>query len=167
MVVMPALTFDRWAKYVTTAFIILQLVINMLAFIVFYAQCGDRLSVLWHPMEMVQHPEYCMDVSVQTDLGYFQGAFNCLTDAYLTFLPGLLIEHTKLSIKKKIGLACLLCLSIVALSAAIGKTYEAKALSEVADYSCRYPCTEKSAVISTDSTPQTTSASTPSGSRLS
>lgn len=135
-----ALIGNRWAKYATRAFIILQVVVNVLAFIAFYAQCGVHLSTLWHPAEMSLHPGYCMAVSVQTEIGYVQGAFNCLTDAYLTVLPGMLIEHTKLSIKKKIGLACLLCLSIIALTASIGKTYEAKALSEVADYSCEYNC---------------------------
>lgn len=140
----------RWAKYVTATLIVLQVVINILAFIVFYAQCGSRLHVLWHPEVLYAHPEYCMDVSIQTDLGYFQGAFNCLTDAYLTFLPALLIEHTKLSIKKKIGLAFLLCLSVAALTAAIGKTYEAKALSEVADYTCEYFIEHPPLKISTD-----------------
>lgn len=116
--------------------IVLQVVTNILAFTVFYAQCGTHLYALWHPEVFLRHPEYCLDFRIQTDLGYFQGAFNCLTDAYVTALPAILIEHSRLSVKKKIGLAFLLCLSVVALAAAIGKTYEAKALSEVADYSC-------------------------------
>lgn len=129
----------RWAKFVTATFIVLQVIVNLLAFVIFYAQCGTHLEVFWVPEKMMQVPKYCMDTKIQTDLGYFQGAFNCLTDAYLTFLPALLIEHTKLSIKKKFGLVCLLCLSIVALAASIGKTYEAKALSQVSDFTCKSP----------------------------
>jgi hypothetical protein len=36
-----------------------------------------------------------------------------MTDVFLTILPGVLIEHTRLSLKNKIGLAFLLCLSIL------------------------------------------------------
>lgn len=128
---------NRWAKYATIAFIVLQVIVNLLAFIMFYAQCGLHLDIFWTPSRLPDQATYCMDVKIQTDLGYFQGAINCLTDAYMTVLPAILIEHTKLSIKKKIGLAFLLCLSILALTAAIVKTYEAKALSQVADYSCK------------------------------
>lgn len=125
----------RWAKYATWIFIVGQIVINLLAFVVFYAQCGKHLDIFWTPSKISMQPEYCMDVRIQTDLGYVQGAFNCVTDAYLTILPAILIDHTKLSMKKKVGLGFLLCLSVLALTAAIVKTYEAKALSEVADYS--------------------------------
>lgn len=127
---------NKWAKNTTFAFIALQIIINMLAFIMFYVQCGTHLDVFWDLSKMKMQPEVCLEARIQTDLGYFQGAFNCLTDLYLTVLPGILIEHTKLSIKKKIGLALLLCLSILALAASIVKTYEARALSNVLDYSC-------------------------------
>lgn len=126
----------RWAKYVTSGFIVGQVVVNLLAFALFYAQCGTHLDIFWTPSKVAMTPKYCWDVQIQTDLGYFQGAFNCLTDAYLTILPAILIEHSKLSLKKKIGMGLLLCLSVLALTAAIVKTYEAKALGEVADYSC-------------------------------
>ncbi len=82
-------------------------------------------------------PLYCLDPKYQTDFGYFAGSFNCLTDAFLTILPAILIKHTRLSVKKKIGLAFLLCLSILALCAAIVKTFEAKWLSQVTDYTCK------------------------------
>lgn len=54
----------------------------------------------------------------------------------MTALPGVLIEHTRLTVKAKVGLAFLLCLSVLAMVASIVKTYEAKALSEVLDYTC-------------------------------
>ena len=128
---------SRWAKTATLVFIVLQLVINLLAFVMFYAQCGTQLSIFWTPSEIALVSDHCLEPRIQTDLGYFQGAFNCLTDAYLTILPAILIDHTKLSMKKKVGLGFLLCLSILALTAAVVKTYEAKALSEVTDYSCK------------------------------
>ena len=48
---------------------------------------------------------------LQTDYGYFQGSFNTVTDAFLTLMPAVLIQHTSRSLKTKIGLAFLLCLS--------------------------------------------------------
>jgi len=50
---------------------------------------------------------------LQTDYGYFQGSFNTVTDAFLTLMPAVLIQHTSRSLKTKIGLAFLLCLSAV------------------------------------------------------
>lgn len=128
----------KWAKHTTVVFVVLQVVVNLLAFIIFYAQCGTHLSIFWNLSKQALTPKYCMDIKIQTDLGYFQGAVNCVTDAYLTLLPAILIDHTKLSLKKKTGLGFLLCLSILALTAAIVKTYEAKALSEISDYSCKH-----------------------------
>jgi len=57
------------------------------------------------------------------------GSFNTVTDAFLTLIPAILIEHTRLSFKHKVGLACLLCLSVL---------YELMAISNwpVADH-CR------------------------------
>lgn len=40
-------------------------------------------------------------------------AFNTLTDFFLTVQPALLIMHTKLATSNKIGVASLLCLSIM------------------------------------------------------
>lgn len=130
----------RWAKYTTIAFLVGQIIANLLAFIIFYAQCGTRIDLLWGitPAKLVLRRQICMNVEVQKILGYGLGAFNCLTDAYMTILPAILIEHSRLSLKRKIGLAFLLCLSVLALAAAIVKTYEAKALSEVSDYSCKH-----------------------------
>jgi len=104
--------------------------------IMFYAQCGTQLDIFWTTSKALLWMTECLPPYIQTDLGYFQGSFNCLTDVYLTVLPGILIEHSRLSLKRKISVALLLCLSVLALVAAIVKTYEAKALSEVMDYTC-------------------------------
>ena len=94
--------------------IILQLLINITAIVEFFTQCGTHINLLWTAMD---HPaEYvaaCSNPDIQTKFGYFLGAFNTLTDAFLTVLPALLIEHTRLPMKRKIELSFLLCLSIV------------------------------------------------------
>ena len=119
-------------------FIVLQAITNIGSVISFYTQCGAHLEVFWTPSEQKLAPLYCFDPVVQTKSGYAVGAFNCLTDAFLTVLPAILIDHTKLSLKRKLGLACLLCLSVAALAAAVVKTYFMKSFSEVTDYTCKY-----------------------------
>ena len=130
-------TDSRVKKWPIWVFIVLQVLVNVSSVIAFYAQCDSNLDLYWTPSKASMMPEYCWDPTVQTKLGYFTGSFNCLTDAFLTILPAVLIEHTKLSMKKKIGLGCLLCLSVLALAASIVKTYAVKALSQVSDYTCR------------------------------
>lgn len=126
----------RWAVKTTWAFIVLQVAVNITTLVAFYCQCGGQLDIMWNPAKAALHQSYCLNPKIQTDLGYFQGTFNTLTDAYLTALPAILIEHSGLSLRKKIGLAFLLCLSVLALIASAVKTYEAKALSENTDFTC-------------------------------
>ncbi|KAK5162881.1 uncharacterized protein LTR77_011138 [Saxophila tyrrhenica] len=126
-------TDGRVPSWPILVFIACQLVFNIAAVIFFLSQCGSHLSALIES-NYDELALYCLDPRYQTDFGYFVGAFNCLTDAFLTVLPATLISHTRLSFRKKIGLALLLCLSILALAAAVVKTYEAKALSEISDY---------------------------------
>lgn len=57
---------------------------------------------------------------------YAVGIGNAITDLYLAVLPAVLISHTKVSLKSKLGMGSLLCLSGLALVAAAAKTYEAK-----------------------------------------
>ena len=94
-------------------FIVGQLVVNVTNVIVFYTQCGTRLAVLWTPGDELKIITLCKNPNLQTHYSYFQGAFNTLTDAYLTGLPAVLIQHSKLSLKSKLGLATMLCLSIL------------------------------------------------------
>lgn len=125
----------RWHVWV---FIVLQPIFNILQVALFYAQCGTHLDSFWMPALQHLAGKYCWDSSIQSDVGYFVGAFNSLTDLYLTVLPAILIEHTRLSIKRKVGLAFLLCLSIVALAASLVKAYFMKDLSELIDWTCSY-----------------------------
>jgi hypothetical protein len=129
-------TDSRVRKWPIWSFIGIQILVNVACVVTFYAQCGTNLDIYWTPSKANMVPTHCWDPTIQTKLGYFAGSMNCVTDAFLTVLPAVLIEHTKLSLKKKVGLACLLCLSVLALVASIVKTYAVKALSQVSDYTC-------------------------------
>ncbi|KAH9827507.1 hypothetical protein Tdes44962_MAKER09686 [Teratosphaeria destructans] len=121
----------KWPVWV---FIVLQFLVNVAGIILFFTQCGSRLYVIWDPAKEYLYFDVCMDAKIQTNFQYANGAFNTVTDFYLTLLPAILIEHTRLSLRNKIGLACLLCLSVLAMIASIVKTYEARVLSEIIDY---------------------------------
>ena len=103
---------SRWPIW---AFIALQFIINVVAIIVFFTQCGNQLDILWSEDlgNLAKFLTVCEDPMIQTDLGYFQGAFNTLTDAFLTIMPAILIKHTMLSARAKVGLYALLCLSVL------------------------------------------------------
>lgn len=131
-------TDPRTSKWPVLAFIALQSIVNSATIILFYTQCGTELDVFWSSQPALIF-ERCLDLRIQTDFGYFAGSFNVLTDAYLTLLPAILITHSRLTKRQKITLALMLCLSVLALVAAIVKTYEAKLLSSIIDYSCEYP----------------------------
>lgn len=100
----------RWPLYL---FMFLQVAVNVTGIVVFYTQCGSNLEILWHPEEQALYYTECSAAKIQTDYGYFMGSINTATDAFLTILPAVLIEHTRLSLKAKIGLAFLLCLSVL------------------------------------------------------
>ncbi|KAK5131242.1 hypothetical protein LTR08_001211 [Meristemomyces frigidus] len=107
-------TDPRVKKLPIWIIIFLQLAVNICTVVVFYTQCGDRLDLLWAGNENpAEYFANCEVASVQTNFGYFQGAFNTVTDAFLTALPALLIEHTRLPTRTKIGLSFLLCLSVL------------------------------------------------------
>lgn len=122
----------RWPIWV---FISGQILFNVSGAVFFYLQCGSHLRSLM-TADFLGIAKYCLDPTYQTDYGYFVGAFNCVTDVFLTVHPLVLIQHTRMSLKRQVGLALALCLSILALVAAIVKTYEAKVLSQVTDYTC-------------------------------
>jgi len=100
----------RWPLYI---FIVLQIAVNICGVVVFYTQCGNRLDIEWNLSEAALRATKCSNPVIQTYYGYFMGSFNTLTDAFLTALPAILIEHTRLSLRAKIGLALLLCLSVL------------------------------------------------------
>lgn len=127
---------DQWVtRWPIWVFIAGQILLNASSVVFFYSQCGTHLHSMM-TADFIAMASYCLNPVYQTDYGYFVGAFNCLTDVFLTVLPLILIQRTRMSFKRQAGLALLLCLSVLALVAAIVKTYEAKALSEVTDYTC-------------------------------
>ncbi|KAK0286905.1 hypothetical protein LTR35_004374 [Friedmanniomyces endolithicus] len=149
-------TDKRVKRWPVILFVAGQLLVNISAIIVFYTQCGSDLELLWGALSsatnLAEHYAKCSNPVLQTDYGYFQGSFNTVTDAFLTLMPAVLIQHTSRSLKTKIGLAFLLCLSAMyeiqkpplshtmlishssAMIASIVKTYYSKALSEPLDY---------------------------------
>ncbi|KAL1302404.1 hypothetical protein AAFC00_002803 [Neodothiora populina] len=121
----------KWTIYV---FIALQILVNLGSVITMYSQCGTHLNVLFFTNDWDQVQGYCWDPSVQANYNYFAGSINTITDIYLTILPGIMIIHTNIPLRQKIGLALLLCLSSVAMVASIVKTYESKSLNQIVDY---------------------------------
>ncbi|KAH0122956.1 hypothetical protein KCU66_g8495, partial [Aureobasidium melanogenum] len=126
-------TDPRTKKWPIWMFIILQLIVNVLASFLLILTCGTHLDGLF-ALQLGQYFTYCLPVEIQTNYAYFAGAFNTLTDFFLTVQPALLIMHTKLATSNKIGVASLLCLSIIAMIAAIVRTVAAHKLSDIGDY---------------------------------
>ena len=92
----------------------LQLAINITAIIVYDTQCGTHVDLIWTASNhLAEYEADCSNSVIQTYFGYFVGAFNTLTDAFLAALPALLIKHTRLPVKRKIELSFLLCLSVL------------------------------------------------------
>ncbi|GIZ39126.1 hypothetical protein CKM354_000251700 [Cercospora kikuchii] len=127
-----------WPVY---ASIFMQAAINIIGVIVFYSQCGSEVDAFWKLEKQLRFDEICWNPRIQTDYGYFMGSWNTVTDFYLAVLPAILIHHSTMSLKRKVGVAALLCLSFLAMASSIVKTYEAKVLSVFSDYTyslCAY-----------------------------
>ncbi|KAF2212238.1 hypothetical protein CERZMDRAFT_16897, partial [Cercospora zeae-maydis SCOH1-5] len=134
-------TDARMKSWPVYASIFMQVAVNVVGVIVFFSQCGSQVDTFWTLEKQLRFNEICWNPRIQTHYGYFMGAWNTLTDIYLAVLPALLIHHTTLSLKKKFGVAALLCLSVFAMASSIVKTYEAKILSALADWTyslCSY-----------------------------
>lgn len=123
----------RWPLWL---FIVLQAIFNIAYVVAFYYQASAWLSPEFNPLA----PNARWNTEVQLAMGYFVGAFNCLTDAFLTVWPAMLISRSRLALRKRIGLGFLLCMSVVALVAAIAKTHSVKSLNEPSDYTCMSRC---------------------------
>ncbi|KAI6860340.1 hypothetical protein KC323_g6255 [Hortaea werneckii] len=121
----------RWPLWAVIAG---QVLVNVAGVTLFYAQCGNNLSMIWSLAHFYEFFDVCLDPIAQRDYNYFLGSFNCVVDAFLAILPAILIRHTSLSRRSKIGVGCLLCLTCLAMVAAVVKTYEAKQLNAVGDY---------------------------------
>ncbi|CZT16555.1 uncharacterized protein RCC_02389 [Ramularia collo-cygni] len=120
-----------WHVYVCIVF---QLALNVTGIIVLFTQCGRTLDHVWEGEQSSNYYDFCSNPTMQTYLKYAVGAGNASTDLYLAILPAILISHTKTSLKAKLGMASLLCLSALALVAASAKTYEAKVLQNITDF---------------------------------
>ncbi|KAH0289303.1 hypothetical protein M436DRAFT_82534 [Aureobasidium namibiae CBS 147.97] len=128
-----AKTDPQTKKWPIWTFIVLQIIVNVLASVLLLSTCGTHLEDMFL-LRLGDYFTYCLDISVQTNYAYFAGAFNTLTDFFLTVQPALLIKHTKLATGNKIGVASLLCLSIIAMVAALVRTVAAHKLNDVGDY---------------------------------
>lgn len=92
---------------------LLQILVNLAAIVLFYAQCGTHLPALWTPGGQDVWDDFCIGPNIQKNYGYFQGSFNTLTDFYLAVLPAMVIWKIELPKRYKIRLWCCLCLSSV------------------------------------------------------
>ncbi|KAI4718498.1 hypothetical protein E4T48_05334 [Aureobasidium sp. EXF-10727] len=120
-------------KWPIWTFIVLQIIVNVMACILLLSTCGTHLEDMFL-LHLGNYFNYCLKIDIQTNYAYFAGAFNTLTDLFLTVQPAILIMHTKLATSNKVGVASLLCLSIIAMIAAIVRTVAAHTLSDVGDY---------------------------------
>ncbi|KAI4725631.1 hypothetical protein E4T49_06601 [Aureobasidium sp. EXF-10728] len=120
-------------KWPIWTFIVLQIIVNIMASVLLLSTCGTHLEDMFL-LHLGNYFNYCLKIDIQTNYAYFAGAFNTLTDLFLTVQPAILIMHTKLATSNKIGVASLLCLSIIAMIAAIVRTVAAHTLSDVGDY---------------------------------
>lgn len=107
--------------------------------VVLFTQCGKLLKgdgVFGED----NYYDYCSNPLLQIYIKYIVGVCNACTDLYLAVLPAILISHTKVSLKSKLGLGSLLCLSGLALVAASAKTYEAKVSVPRVEIRCMRYC---------------------------
>ncbi|KAK4615675.1 hypothetical protein CLAFUW4_10382 [Fulvia fulva] len=107
----------------------LQFLINTSCVIRIYAQCCSHVSALWGDGEVTS----CLDPVHQTNYGYFQSAFNSVSDLYLTALPAIIIWRLEIKPMVKAGLSFLLYLSFFAFIASVVKTWQIRILNERGD----------------------------------
>ena len=117
--------------YVIFVAIGLQVSVNVVGVVVFYCQCGRDLDVFWTFEKQLRFDEYCWTPQIQTDYGYFMGTLNTLTDIWLAVLPAVLVHRTKMRLRRKIGVAVLLCLSLLASFSSAVKTVEVSVVSSL------------------------------------
>ncbi|KAL2826467.1 hypothetical protein BDW59DRAFT_179574 [Aspergillus cavernicola] len=105
----------------------LQVVINIIPIILQFTQC-DPVSALWNPLQLLSS---CQGAVVVQRYGYFQGAFNALTDLILIMIGLAVIVSLKMRLSNKIVLASILSLSLLAMIAAILKTTQIRIMNTV------------------------------------
>ncbi|KAL3468989.1 hypothetical protein BJX99DRAFT_265625 [Aspergillus californicus] len=132
-----------------------QVILNVIPVILQFTQC-DPVSALWNPLQLIQS---CQGAVVVQRWGYFQGAFNGLTDLILISIGLTVIMSLKMRRSNKIVLGVILSLSLLAMVAAILKAVYIRKLntfnfSYALGLWCIWFLTEGTVVIVTASVPR-------------
>ncbi|KAL4930977.1 uncharacterized protein BDV17DRAFT_29813 [Aspergillus undulatus] len=103
----------------------LQIPINIIPCILQFTQCNP-VDALWDPLQLMLK---CQGARVVQKFGYFQGAFNALTDLILILIGLAVIISLKMRRSNKLVLCGILSLSLLAMIAAILKTVQIRLLN--------------------------------------
>ncbi|KAL4802185.1 hypothetical protein BDV18DRAFT_164360 [Aspergillus unguis] len=118
-------TVHNYRRKLLWVLIGLQVITNVVPCILQYTQC-DPVDALWDPMRLI---DYCQGATVVMKFGYFQGAFNALTDLLLIIIGLAVILRLKMHRSNKLVLCSILSLSLLAMVAAILKTVQLRLLN--------------------------------------
>ncbi|KAF8854037.1 hypothetical protein BDZ45DRAFT_628217 [Acephala macrosclerotiorum] len=124
---------SRTRKWLLYFFVGTQVLFNALTIILLYAQCGNHAEALWNPNLGVK----CWSPLVQRDFGFFQSAWNSLTDLFLTILPATIVWNLNLGRMQKLGVFMLLGLSLFAFIESVIKCDMIKELGPGVDITWR------------------------------
>ncbi|KAI9708783.1 MAG: hypothetical protein M1820_003738 [Bogoriella megaspora] len=105
-------------KYPIWGFIVLQWIFNLTLIITLYAVCGTDMVVIADPRTTCYHQ------SPWSNYTYFVGAFNVVTDFFLTLAPSWMVWRLRTPFSVKLAASTLLSLSVVAMAAAIWRNCE-------------------------------------------
>ncbi|KAL4816829.1 hypothetical protein BDW67DRAFT_184300 [Aspergillus spinulosporus] len=109
------------------ALIILQVIVNIIPCVLQYTQCSP-VEGLWNPKIVLTE---CQGAILVQRWGYFQGAFNALTDLILIITGLAVVLKLKVHRWRKIILGLILSLSLLAMVAAILRTIQIYRLSSL------------------------------------
>ncbi|RDW63216.1 uncharacterized protein DSM5745_10327 [Aspergillus mulundensis] len=129
--------------------------VNVIPCVLQFTQCNP-VSALWDPLKLI---EKCQGATMVQNWGYFQGAFNGLTDLFLTGIGLAVILTLKMSRRNKIILSSIVSLSLLAMIASILKTVQLRTMNSprfsyaMAIYAIWF-LTEATVVIVTASVPR-------------
>ncbi|KAL5343245.1 hypothetical protein BJX70DRAFT_394245 [Aspergillus crustosus] len=121
------ITVHKLRRKLLWVLIALQVVINVIPCIVQFTQC-DPVDALWNPLLLISH---CQGAIVVLRYGYFQGAFNALTDLILIMIGLAVIISLKMRRSNKIVLCSILSLSLLAMVAAILRTIQLRNMNSL------------------------------------
>ncbi|CEL03608.1 hypothetical protein ASPCAL04760 [Aspergillus calidoustus] len=119
------ITVHKLRRKLLWGLIVLQTIINIVPCILQFTQC-DPVEALWNPLQLIAR---CQGAIVVLRFGYFQGAFNALTDLILILTGLAVIVSLKMRRSNKIVLCIILSLSSLAMIAAILKTVQLRGMN--------------------------------------